>query len=35
MKKILLLVCAVPCLLSAQNAAVKNVLKDKPSIQQL
>jgi len=35
MKKILLLVCALPCLLSAQNAPVKNVLKDKRSIQQV
>ena len=34
MKRILLLICALPCLLSAQNATVKNVLNDKMSIQQ-
>ena len=35
MKKFLLLVCVVPCLLSAQHATVKNVLKDRQSIQQV
>ena len=35
MKKFLLLACVLPCLLSAQNAKVKHVLKDKMSIQQV
>ena len=35
MKKFLLLVCVFPCLLSAQNATVKNGLKEKTSIQQV
>jgi len=35
MKKFLLLVCVAPCLLSAQNATVKNVLKDRSSVQQV
>ena len=35
MKKILFLICALPCLLSAQNAPVKNVLKEKTAIQQV
>ena len=35
MKRILLLVCVLPCLLSAQNTKVKIKLKDKTSIQQV
>ena len=35
MKKFLLLICVAPCLLSAQNATVKNVLKDRTSVQQV
>ena len=35
MKKFLLLVCVAPCLLSAQNATVKNMLKDRSFIQQV
>ena len=34
MKKILLLVCALPCLLNAQNATVRSELNEKKSIQQ-
>jgi len=35
MKRILLLVCALPCLLSAQNAKMRIELKEKTSIQQV
>ena len=35
MRRFLLLVCVLPCLLSAQNTPLKNVLKDKASVQRL
>ena len=35
MRRFLLLVCVLPCLLSAQNTPLKNVLKDKSSVQRL
>ena len=35
MKRLLLLVCALPCLLCAQNAPLKSVLKDKTTIQRM